>query len=125
MKDLINTWGLYPWFNEDGGELIHPEDIRQFTPNNTKVFHCIGLEDEYMILQSATAQFRVNPENYKRLNVPLYRFRDQIVTNDQERIGEIHEIEWHYRDKEFIYYISVEGVNKTRRYKEHELKRYE
>lgn len=121
MKDVIDTWGLYCWFNEYGEELIHPDDIGHFPPNNTKVFHCIGVDDEYMILQSAASQFRVKPENYKILDEPKYQFNDQIETRDQDRVGTITEIEWHYKEKQFIYYISQEGIRKTRRYKEHEL----
>lgn len=121
MSDFIDTWGLYPWFVECGEDLIHPEDIGQFKPNNSLVFYCKDTFEDYLILQYGIYEYRVKPNNYKLLKEPPFHSGDQVIVKNQEKPGVIEEIQWHYKDNNFIFYISIEGKKKTRRYLDNEL----
>lgn len=35
--NLVNTWGLFPWFQDEKG-LIHPDDLYKFQEQNSTVF---------------------------------------------------------------------------------------
>jgi len=124
MNNFINTWGLYTWFLEDGYDCFHPEEIGMFEPNNTRVFYCKNVEDKYLILQYGRKDFRVNPENYKLIEKPKFNYCEAVIVKNQELLGEIEEIQWHYKQEYHIYYLIIDGKRKSRRFYEDELVKY-
>lgn len=45
------TWGIYPWFIENGAECINPLDLERFKKLSPygKVFECIAKDHEYIV----------------------------------------------------------------------------
>lgn len=120
MANLVNTWGLFPWFQEYDKGLIHPDDLYNFQPQNSSVFFCIGIEDKYLVLQQGKYEYRVIPTNYKVIYPPKFSFGMEVLTTNGD-VAYIEEIHWHHKDKRHIYLLIKDGRKLKRRFYEEEL----
>ena len=120
MEKFLKTWGLYPWFEEHGANLVHPHDLLSFEPNNTRVFYCKNIEHEYLVLQFGHFEYRVKPINYKEIEKPKFIFNNQVTTRSGYS-GKIVEIHWHYKDNRHYYLLELQGKKSSKRYFEEEL----
>ena len=110
-------WGLYPWFEEDGPELIHPEDIaivRSLLPNG-KVFQQSSVEGDYIKLRYGDVEIRVRESLFRPLPV-CPRSIGSTVTLKDGRVGEVVGIQWHHKRDEPMYQLRIEGKKKSFRY---------
>jgi hypothetical protein len=116
---LKDTWGLYQWFPEYGEDMIYAEDQKKFmdlSPNG-KIFKCIDDNNGYLFLMYGEEIFRVKPDLYKPVRKPLFQIGDRVkLKNDSSQEAIIIEVNWHYKNNEHIYYISLNGKKKSRRY---------
>ncbi|MFB9273932.1 DUF6960 family protein [Cohnella cellulosilytica] len=121
---LTSEWGLYPWFDEDGLELIEPrhrEKFRVLLPYG-KVFLCVGEQGEYMVLQYNNEIYLVKPILFKRVSPPKFTFSEPVRLRIKPGVlGNICEINWHYKAEREMYYIEINGKKKTSRYSSEEL----
>lgn len=120
MSENKNTSGLYPWFIEDGEELIAPLDLDKFRSLSPygKVFECIDEDSEYITLKYGDEEYRVKPILYKQVAAPIFTIGSQItLTKKPEFVGVIIDINWHNKDNSPMYFISVDGKRKSTRYK--------
>lgn len=118
MENVLNYWGLYPWFNEEGEHMIHPDDIElliRIKPYG-KVFKCIAINDEYITIMYSDYKFRVKRELFNKVDSPLFTFEEKVMVKDKEICGIIAEINWHHGKNEIFYLIKVEGKKKSKRY---------
>ncbi|RCX18762.1 hypothetical protein DFR58_10431 [Anaerobacterium chartisolvens] len=119
MKKFINSWGLYPWFIEDGEYLIFPKDIESFKKLSPygKVFRCIDEVDGYLVLKYGNETFRVKSDLYKIVDAPFFEIGCNVkLVKDNTQVGTIEEIQWHQKNKVPMYYISINGKQKSTRY---------
>lgn len=124
LSKYKDSWGLYPWFEESGEQLIFPSDLdsfRKLLPYG-KVFKCIDEVDGYLVLQYGQDKFRVKPDLYKVVNKPRFEFGCNIkLAKDNTQEGIIEEINWHQKNNAPIYYISINGKRKSTRYSDEDL----
>ena len=68
---MIGKCGLYQWFEEDGIDLIHPDNLegfRKLMPNG-KVFKCIDEKVDFITLQYGKELYNVNPKLFKIVSI--------------------------------------------------------
>lgn len=116
---LIGSWGLYPWFEEDGEDLVkqsHSNDFKSLQPYG-KLFQCIGEGKEYIKIQYNSKIFEVKPILFKIVLPPIFSFGEKVrVVNHPETLGVVCEIGWHHKNNKEVYYIDVNGKKKSSRY---------
>lgn len=114
-------WGTYPWFIEQGIDLIHPDDFEAFKleANSSKVFECIG-EGDYITLKYNNNYYRVKDKLFKPVPAPLYNFGEIVKIKKKEEEAVIADIMWHYGKQQHYYFVSVRNKKKSRRYLETE-----
>lgn len=124
MSRFKDSWGLYPWFIEDGEHMIFPSDLESFKKllPYGKVFNCIDEVGGYLTLRYGKDTFRVKPDLYKAVNKPRFEIGCNIkLTKDNTQEGTIIEINWHHKNDSPIYYISINGKRKSTRYNDEDL----
>ena len=121
-KEMNAKWGVYPWFAEQGIELIHPDDLESFRleASNAKVFECIE-EGDYITLMYKNNCYRVKDKLFKPVPKPTYIFGDIVKIKESGVSAVITDIMWHYDKQEHYYFVSVRNKKKSRRYFEAEL----
>ncbi|KNY25872.1 DUF6960 family protein [Pseudobacteroides cellulosolvens] len=103
MNDLTGTWGVYPWFYEDGEDLIHPLDLcrfkERFLYSGGKVFFCKDIVEKYLVLKYKDELFRVKPDLYNRVKMPTFDYGDYLKLKDRpEAICVVNDIVWHFKE---------------------------
>ena len=124
MSYNVNTKGLYPWFIDDGEELIAPSDLERFKNLSPygKVFECIDEDGEYITLKYGEEIYHVKPKLYKQVGASIYPIGSEVrLTIKPEVTGVIIDINWHSKNNAPLYYISVNGKRKSTRYMNDEL----
>jgi len=111
-SSVNKKWGTYPWFAENGVDLIHPDDLEDFMEeaNNCKVYECIA-ESEYLTLRYNKRDYRVKDKLFKLVPAPKFSFGQtvKIKTKDEEAI--ITDIMWHSSNQQHYYLLSIEKKN--------------
>ncbi len=122
--DYIDTWGLYQCFHGSDDEMVDSdcrEDFFTLQPNG-KVFQCISMYDEMIILKYGEKIFRVNPKLYKRVKEPLYKVGDKVEIIEKSLVGYILDVNWHIKDDAPFYFVEVNGKKVEKRYRDCDLK---
>ena len=119
----ITKWTLYPWFEEHGAELIHPDDIsrfRQLRPYG-KVFAVVGEEGNYIILQFGENSFRVMPDLMSAVSAPAFFFGQTVEISGKTTFGTVVEVCWHHGQQKPFFYLVIGGKRSGKRYWESDL----
>ena len=101
MSDEGTRWGLYPWFEEHGADLIHPEDLataRALVPSG-KVFRLVGEEDGYLRLRYGDVEVRARPTLFEPV-AGRVRGVGEVVALSDGRAGEVIGVQWHHQRDE-------------------------
>jgi len=66
-ETTAGTWGLYPWFEEHGAELVHSDDIDEFRKLSPygKVFLRTGEDNGFIRLAYGDRTFHVKPDLFQ------------------------------------------------------------
>lgn len=114
-------WGTYPWFIEDGVDLIHPDDIDAFKKevSTCKVFECIE-EKGCITLRYNDKQYRVASKLFNPVPTPKYNFGEIVKLKKNGEEATITDIMWHYDKREHYYVIAIKNKRKSKRYVESE-----
>lgn len=125
MNPVDGGWCLYPWFEEHGSEYIHPDDIdafRTLMPNG-KLFKWIGTDNDFVVLEHASKQYRVKPTLAKPVPKPVYDFGEavRVRSGNENKPATIRDIMWHFQKNEPFFYLDFEGKKSSRRYWTHEI----
>lgn len=121
MANYEKTWGIYPWSIERGEEHIFSKDlelIKSFFPLG-KVFYCSSVNDNFIDINYGNNKFKVKPELYQKVDDSGYFIGDivQIKTGSSEgKEAVVKEMNWHFKNKEVVYLLEVDGKMKSRRY---------
>ncbi|GKX58673.1 DUF6960 family protein [Leminorella grimontii] len=123
--DFQERWGLYPWFDGDDVNFIHPDDIelaRKLLLYG-KVFYCIKQCREFIVLTYGDFSLRVNSCLFKTVRDILFFVGSNVsvVSSLNDKVGTVIDIGWHHKNNEPIYYLSFNGKKSSRRYFEDEL----
>lgn len=116
-KSSLDRWGLYPWFEEHGVELVHPDDLQAFRvlmPYG-KVFERES-EGEFLTLRYGERRYRVKRELFQPVSAPMYQFGQQVIiieTGDEARVDEIH---WHFQLHDAMFFVSRAGRRQKKRF---------
>ena len=124
MKNFKNSWGLYPWFIEEGEDSIHQNDIEKFKQLNPycKVFYCKSNDEQYLTICYNQNCYKVKPKLYEIIPTPKFTFGNKVNINDKAEYGEVIEIMWHYSKAKEFYHLKVNGKKKKKRYYSEDLK---
>lgn len=121
-------WALYPWFEENGEWLIHPDDLermRAFRPYGV-VFRVLGEDGKYVAICSGDQVFRVRREILKMIEPKeCWRFEvgDTVLVKASRYSGVVSSIHWHQKESRPFYLLEVGGTIKSRRYWPEELEK--
>lgn len=116
IEDLVDAWGLCSLFSTEKPDVnVHPDDFERFAHLHPygKVFHCVGLEMEYLILEYQYQRYRVKPVKFHVVIYPAFDFGDKVIDpNHPEQIGVIRDIGWHFNKQVAFYFITLNGKKK-------------
>jgi hypothetical protein len=124
MNELIGTWGFCLLPTKETENQIHPEDFEALSRLFAygKVFHCVGQEGDYLIIQYDTQRYRVKPDLYQVIPPLRFTFGQQVRERERpEILGIVRRIGWHVLKGEPLIYLEVKGKMKSRRYFQEEL----
>jgi hypothetical protein len=123
MSNTSDQWGLYPWFEEHGMALIHPDDLddfRRLAPYG-KVFLRAGEEAGFTQLVHGSRTFRVKPDLFQPIPAITFPVGTRVRIRDKNVDAVIDSIQWHHRDARPIYFVRRDGKVESRRYLESDL----
>lgn len=122
-REILNKWGLYPWFLEHGTGCIHRLDQEAFKALMPygKVFHCVAIQDDFIVLEYSTRHFRVIADLFKAVNPPAFSFGSKVQVKATSKLGTVEGIEWHYKRDEEFYFLNIDMRVRSRRYFRNEL----
>jgi hypothetical protein len=114
----VGRWGHYPWFEEHGPKLIHPEDLESFRAlfPYGKVFECVAADAGQITLSHGGKSYRVGPELFRPLPIPLRRVGDEVLLKEGNRRGVVVEQAWHHQKNQAMYFLRIDGKKKSKRY---------
>ncbi len=121
MEQYRNTWFIYNWFYEDGEDLIHPNDLERFKErfrcHGNCLFFCVGEDKDYITFKYKEELFRVKPNLYKRVEMPIYSYGEYLkLKKYPDAICEVDDMRWHSDRSEPFYTIIVNSKKKSKRY---------
>ncbi len=119
IMNLKNTWGIYPWSTLHGNELIYSEDLEKATKSELrgKVFHCTDDNGKYITLEYQNESYRVKPDLYEVFHGLVFPIGSSIkLKKYPDMNGIIIDIRWYWDKKEPMYFITLNGKKKTKRY---------
>jgi hypothetical protein len=111
------TWGIYPWFEEHGADLIHVDDlaiVRSLMPNG-KIFELVGEKDGFLRLCYGDTEFRAHSSLFRAVLGDVHGVGETVVLKDG-RAGEVVGVHWHHQRAEPMYELRLEGKKRTSRY---------
>lgn len=75
-------------------------------------------DSENAVILKPVQDIKIPVDRIKIVNNPPAFVYNEVVSpaNNTDIIGKIHTIIWHFKRKEFCYYIEVNGKKKSRRY---------
>lgn len=114
-----NNWGIYPWFFEDGEDLIYQNDLTRFKErfllSKNKLFFCVEEDKEYITIKYKSELFKVKPSLFKMVKSPLYVYGDIVeLPKFPNSICEIEDICWHDGRQQPYYFITANGERKNK-----------
>jgi hypothetical protein len=111
-------WGLYPWFEESGTTLVHPDDLdafRKLVPYG-KVFAVARDEGDFIRLAYGAQVFRVKPDLLRHVDAPKFAIGDRARIANKPGDVEIDAIQWHHKDERPFFLVKRNGKVESRRY---------
>lgn len=116
----MHRFGLYPWVEEHGTQLVHEVDLhdwRALMPYG-KVFELRGQADEFLELGYGARTFRVRPDMWREVQGVAFGVGDKVTVLNGEAGGEmvIREALWHFEREQVFYLLWKQGRASTRRY---------
>lgn len=119
----IREWVLYPWFEERGASLVHPDDIghfRRLVPYG-KVFARIGEEGEYVVLLCGQVATRVKPDLIAAVPAPAFVYGQKVCVEGKGVAGAVVEIGWHHAKRRHFFHLEINGRRYGKRLWEEDL----
>jgi|JI8StandDraft_2_1071088.scaffolds.fasta_scaffold00559_20 hypothetical protein len=110
MIELIKKWFFNTWTKKN---LLN----KWFITSNLGLVECIQVEKEYLTVKNRKGIFRVFREDISQiLPTPKFRIGDSVYElNKSEVKGVIDDLFWHFKRKQYVYHISINGKRKSKR----------
>lgn len=128
MKNKEMQWALYPWFNEHGDDLIHPDDIESFikiTPS-LRMFRVLPPQEEWSAIKYGENIFRVDSILLKIIppcgNI-FFEIGEKVKIVGGEELALVEGNGWHHAKNSPFYILRINGKVRSRRYWPDELQR--
>jgi hypothetical protein len=121
MSLEVNEFGVCNWFPEHGLELVAELDRASFTALSPagKVFRCVGLDADWLLIGYGINLYRVSPEIFKKVRAPVFSIGQQVLLGGRKSV--VANISWHFKNEAPIYLLTFDGKQSSRRYDEKEL----
>jgi hypothetical protein len=113
-----DNWVLYPWFEEHGTALVHPEDLdrfRRLSPYG-KVFEKVGDDGDFVVLLAGHDTFRVKPDLMTTVEPPAFGYGQQATVRSKGTVGTVADIRWHHAQRRPFFHLEVNGKRIASRY---------
>jgi hypothetical protein len=126
LQPPVMMWGIYPWFEERGIDLIHPDSqskVMEESPYG-KVFKLLDTDDgEWVQIEGASGRLRVAPDLFLTVPWPKFDFGQSVRTLSPHstRRGRIADIRWDEKEKRVFYLLESDGRRLSGRYWDDEL----
>lgn len=108
---------------------VHPEDAEKFqkTFYFQNIVRLVGEEGGYIKINYAEHIFRVKPELLHEIAKPKFSVGEKVIVESQgeRKQAVILDDNWHFKQAEHFYFVSVNGKKRTRRYFEREIEKVE
>lgn len=120
MISTQSKWGLFPWFEEHGVEIVHPDDldrIRLLVPYG-KVFQCTESDGQWTTLRYGLDTFRVKSNIITSVPEPAKKIGDEVLIRQAEKVlsGVVCDVLWHFQKSQPYFHVSVAGGKLKKRY---------
>ncbi len=134
MNNYINKWLFFEllYYKDefqiiDNTEFVHPNE-RNFVKTNltNTLYHCIGVENEYLVVKSKNKILRIKSDIIKGyLPTPKFKWGDIVYEIGKPNTkAVIDDLFWHHNKQQFIYYLKVDGKKKTKHYRKDDLRKW-
>jgi hypothetical protein len=126
VSDFINKWLLFPWLKNSGrDDLVYEEDLQKV--EGISVVKCIDVSNGYLVVLYKGQVIRVRSEGVKRvLPGPKFLVSEQVLLKGKDNVSAvINDFFWHYKNEQYLYYLSKGGKKESKRYAEDELEKGE
>ena len=120
-KNYLNKWISYPWLkNNNLDYLIHEDDLIHI--ESLDIVYCIEGAD-YITVKNQHGICRVKKDGVNKiLPLPKFLWGDLVIERMNFEIkGVVVDLFWHHAKEKFNYYITLNGVIKSKRFSEDEL----
>lgn len=123
--NYVNTWGVYQCFKGIDDEMVDNDCREEFflLQPNGKVFECIESNEGIIVLKYGEKTYAVNEKLYKVVKEPRYKVGDNVEIMENGLIGQIVDVNWHFKDDAPFYTIKVNGKKSGKRYTDDNLKK--
>lgn len=122
---MTAEWALYPWFEERGRDMLHPDDVERFKALMPygKVFQLNGIDGDFVVLQYGAAAFRVKSGLIQKIGAPAFAVGDPVRVRGVSSVGEVTDVCWHHKESRPFFHVAISGKKKSRRFWENELEK--
>lgn len=109
---------LYPWFIEDGIELVHPDDLQKFQKlfPYGKVFTVGNAVDDFVTLSYGSEEYRVKPILLEPVPDPVFGIGQHVICLNHGIPAVVISVKWHYKEERPYYFVTINGKRKSKRY---------
>ena len=116
----LGQWGLAPWFEETGPDLVHAEDLdafRQLLPYG-KLFKCVADDVQYLTIQYAKETFRIKPQLFRVVPEPRKKIGDEVRVKVGEvtKMATVYDVNWHFQKGQPFFFLIIDGKSQRKRY---------
>ncbi len=108
-------------------EFIAVEDIESFNKMINYVVKRVGVDGDYIVIESDGYRARLKPLLFRGLPRKPEAFLNDLVKLQNSKghleYGILRYIGWHNNNRHYLYRVEVNGVLKTRRYEEKDIQK--
>lgn len=120
MEQQIGDWGLFPWCEEHGENLIYPDDLDKVRGLDIrgKVLRYDAEEGQYISLCYGDICVRVSPDLFQPVPPLMFQIGQRVsfMKGGKLVVGEVADIYWHYKRALPIYRLKLDGHRLSKRY---------
>jgi hypothetical protein len=115
-------WGYFTWFPENGGDLVHPDDIHCFAGGGSHgvVGTFASALEGWVAFSFGENTIRLAPKLIHACDAPAFSYGQRVESLPPRTpvVGPISSIVWHFKRQEPFYFV---GLKKSR-YLTHEFR---
>ncbi len=112
---------LYPWFEEHGPQMIHPDDLSSFRKLQPYglVFEQVTVDRDFHTLSYGSTHYRVKPDLIKPI-LPrpdkVFELGDLVDILGVDHVGTVILRSWHHTKRRIFYNLRINDKTSGKRY---------